>query len=57
MRKIGEQLFFELWPIASRNDGHFGDAEKVTQKCGHFWLKRRFAFGKRTIQVENGVIG
>ena len=53
MGKIGDQLFFELRPIAAGNDGHFDDAEKVAQKRRHFGIKRRFAFSNRTIQVEN----
>src|SRR5580658_4810754 len=53
MRNIGEQLRFELRPIASGNDGRSEDAEEVTQALGHFVVKSRFAFGKRAVQVED----
>jgi len=51
MGKVGEQLFFKLRPIASGNDRHFDDTEKVMQQCSHFGIKRRFTFGKCTIQI------
>jgi hypothetical protein len=51
--KIGEQLLFELRPIASGNDGDSRDTEKIVQQCRHFSIERRFAFGKRTVQIKN----
>ena len=53
MGKVGEQLFFKLRPIASGNDRHFDDTEKVMQQCRHIGVKRRFTFGKRTVQIKN----
>src|SRR5579862_3448203 len=53
MGKIGEQLRFELRPIAPGNDGHSEDAEEVTQTLCHFVVKSRLAFGKRAVQVED----
>src|SRR5580704_7647934 len=53
MGKIGEQLRFELRPIASGNDGHSEDAEQVTQALCHFVVQSGFAFGKRAVQVED----
>ena len=53
MGKIGEQLFFKLWPTASGNHGHFDNTEKVMQQSRHLAIKRRFAFGKCTVQIKN----
>ena len=53
MGKIGEQLFFKLWPIASGNHGHFDDIEKVMQQCRYFSIKRRLTVGKGTIQIKH----
>src|ERR1035438_5813890 len=53
MGKMGKHLLFELRPIASGNDGHFNDAEKVVQQRRHFSIKRRFAFGECAVQVIN----
>src|SRR5690242_11454963 len=53
MGKIREQLFLKLWPIASGNHSHFDDTEKVMQQSPHFSVKRRFTFGKRTVQIED----
>ncbi len=44
MGKIGEHLFFKLWPIASGNHGHFDDAEKVMQQCRHFGIQETIYF-------------
>src|ERR1700685_647141 len=53
MRKIGEQLCFELRPVTSGNDGHSEDAAQVTHTLRHLVVKSRFAFGKRAVQVED----
>src|ERR1035441_661394 len=53
MGKIGEQLLIKLRPIASGDYGHFDDTEKGMQQCRHFSVKRRFTFGKCTVQIEN----
>ena len=53
MGKIGEHLFFKLWPTASGNHGHFDDTEKVVQQCRHFGIKRRLTFGKCAVQIIN----
>ena len=53
MGQMGEHLLFELGPIASGNDGHFDDAEKVMQARRHFSVKRRFTFGQCTVQIED----
>ena len=51
MGKMGEHLLFKLRPIASGNDGHFDDAEKVVQQRRHFGIERRFTFGKCAVQI------
>ena len=53
MGKMGEQLCFKLWPIASGNYRHLNDTEKVMQQRRHFGIKRRFAFRQRTVQIIN----
>ena len=53
MGKMGEQLFFKLWPIASGNHRHLDDTEKIMQPRRHFCIKRRFAFCQRTVQIIN----
>ena len=53
MGKMGEQLCFKLWPIASGNYRHLDDTEKVMQQRRHFCIKRRFAFRQRTVQIIN----
>ena len=50
---MGEHLLFELGPIATGNDGHFDDAEKVVQQRRHFGIERRFTFGECAIQIVN----
>ena len=53
MGKMGEYLFFELGPIASGNDGHFDDTEKVVQAHRHFSVKGRFTLGECAVQIEH----
>ena len=53
MGKMGEQLCFKLWPVASGNYRHLDDTEKVMQQRRHFGIERRFAFRQRTVQIIN----
>jgi hypothetical protein len=53
MRKIGEQLFFELRPIASGNHRYSNDQEKIMQQSRHFGVKRRLASGKRAVEIKH----
>jgi len=50
--QIGDQLFFKLRPIASRNHGHLNCTEEIMQQGRHFGIKRRFTFGKCTVQIK-----
>ena len=52
MRQIGQQLFLELWPIASGNHSHLGDGEEFMQEGSHLGIQRRFAFCQCAIQVK-----
>ena len=40
MGKMGEDLLFKLRPIASGDNRHFEDAEKVVQQSRHFRVQR-----------------
>ena len=53
MGKIGQHLFFKLWPIPSGNHRHLHNPQQSTEPCGHLGIERCFAFGKRAIQIEN----
>jgi hypothetical protein len=46
-------LLFKLWPIASRDDGYFGDTEKVAEERRHLCIQRRLTFGKRAVEIKN----
>jgi hypothetical protein len=49
MGKMGEYLLLELGPIASGNDGHFDDTEKVVQARRHLSAKSRLTLGECTV--------
>ena len=53
MGKVGEQLLFKLWPIASRNYSHFDDSEEVLQQRRHFGINWGFAFGKCAVEIKD----
>ena len=53
MGKMGEYLLFKLWPVAPGNHRHFDDSEKVAHERRHLGIQRRFAFGKRTVEIKN----
>src|ERR1035441_7704972 len=50
---MGEELFLKLRPIASRDDGHFDNFEKIVQQRRHFEIKSRFTFRERTVKIED----
>ena len=53
MIEFREDLFFELCPVTSGNNGHLEDAEKITQECRHIVIKGRLALGECAIQIKN----
>jgi hypothetical protein len=50
---MGEELFLKLRPIASRDDGHFDNVEKIVQQRRHFGIEGRFTFRECPVQIEN----
>ena len=53
MRQVGEQLFFELRPIASGDHRYSDDQEKIMQQSRHLRIKRRLASGKRAVEIKH----
>src|ERR1039458_2510048 len=50
---MGEELYLKLWPIASRDDGHFDNLEKIVQQRRHFGIESRFTFRECTVKIED----
>jgi len=50
---MGDELFLKQRPIASGNDGDFDNAEQIVQQPRHVGVDRRFALGKRAVQIEH----
>ena len=53
LRKIGDQLFFKLRPVAAGDHGNLGHCRAGRQQRGHLRIQRRFAFGKGAVQIEH----
>ena len=53
MRKMREDLLFELGPIASGYDGHFDDTQKAVQARRHYTVEGRLTFDECAVQIED----
>ena len=47
------ELILELFITAAANDGHFFLREQCRKRARHVGLERRFALGKRAVEIKD----